>query len=152
MQGDRNDPAERQPANVRAVDPQCVHPGEDGLSIIVPARSVGRWIAVAIAGIVERDCPARPPEMGELGLPHRLVRSHAVKEDDRNPAAARFGRSDPPAGCSNARHGPGIVRPKRVCKPAKGAKLNGNTCDGSATANGGSARTAAIEVLEVCDA
>ena len=47
---------------------------------------------------------------------------------------------------------PGIVRPPPVCNLAKSEKLNGNTCDGSATAKRASDRTAAIEALEVCHA
>ena len=94
VHGDRNDSAERQTADVRLFDPESRHRGEDRGRIIV-ARGVVAELALAIAGIVERERSARPPEMLELRFPHRFVGADSVEENQGRPiAAADFDGAD----------------------------------------------------------
>ena len=93
---DGDHPAQRQAADMRSVDLQRVHRGEDrGGEIVVVGLAVGR-VAVAIAGIVEGDGVARRAEMLELRPPHRLVRADAVEEDDRDRRDLILGHFDRP--------------------------------------------------------
>ncbi len=80
---DRDDSAERQSADVGAVDPELGHGGEDHRRIIVARGAFGRAVAVPIAGIIERDGAAFFAEMLELWPPHGFVRADSVEEDDR---------------------------------------------------------------------
>ena len=68
---------------MRPVDPELGHRGEDRGGIIVARRVLGDRVAVAIAGIVERDRPPLVPEMDQLAEPNRAVRPDPVEEDDR---------------------------------------------------------------------
>ena len=80
VHGDRNDSAERETADVRLSDTESRHRGEDcGRKIV--ARGLVAELAVAVAGIVERERPARPPEMLQLRFPHRLVGADSVEEN-----------------------------------------------------------------------
>src|SRR5437763_1053270 len=107
VERDRDDAAEREATDVRVLDAEFAHGREDRRRIIVAARAVGRRIAVAIAGIVERDSAPAAAEMLELRPPHRFVRSDAVEEDDRDRAAAPglvIAERDSEGGC-DAGHG-----------------------------------------------
>src|SRR5579884_4562741 len=95
MHRDRDDSTERQSADVRPVDPELVHPGDDRGSIIVAGGAFGRWVAVAVAGIVECDRAPFAAEMLELRMPHRLVGTDSMKEDNRGcVAGASFHKAD----------------------------------------------------------
>ena len=83
MHCDGDDAAQRQPADMRAIDSELAHRGEDRGGIIVAGSVFGRGVAVAVAGIVERDRAARMPEMDQLAKPYRAVRSDPVEEDYR---------------------------------------------------------------------
>ena len=62
VHGNGNDPAERQPADMRAFDTQRIHARENRRREIV-ARPPRRAVAFPIARIIERDCPPHHPEM-----------------------------------------------------------------------------------------
>ena len=64
---DRDHAAERQPADMRAVDAELAHRREDRGGIIVARRALGRRVAVAIAGIIERDGAALVPKWSSCG-------------------------------------------------------------------------------------
>ena len=80
---DRDDSAERKPADVGLGDAQRRHRRHDRRGIIVAGGAFTRRIAVAITGIVESDRAPFFAKAGELRMPHRLVRADAVQEDDR---------------------------------------------------------------------
>ena len=80
---DGDNPAERQAAEVGLADLQSVHCSEDRGGKIVVVRLAVRWIAFAVARVIEGDGVARAAEMIELRPPHRFVRADAVEEDDR---------------------------------------------------------------------
>ena len=102
--------AERQAADVRAVDAELVHRRQDRRGIIVAGRAFGRGVAVAVAGIVERDRAARPAEMVELRPPHGFVGADAVEEDDRRRvAAARFLVADRRTRCWSSTRGMRVI-------------------------------------------
>ena len=91
---DGDDSAQRQAADVGALDLQRVHRGEDGGGEIVVVGLAVRRIAFAIARIIEGDGVARAAEMIELRPPHRFVRADAVEEDDRRRRDLILGQLD----------------------------------------------------------
>ena len=65
---------------MRLSDTESRHRGEERGRIIVACGLVAE-LAVAVAGIIERERPARPPEMLQLRFPHRLVGADSVEEN-----------------------------------------------------------------------
>jgi hypothetical protein len=88
VHGDRDDTAERQAADVGAVDPERLHRRQERRGVIVARRLLGRGVAVAVAGIVERDRAARLAKMVELWPPDGLVGTDSVEEDEGSRLAA----------------------------------------------------------------
>ena len=104
--GDGHHAAQRQPADMRAINAKRLHRRQDGGGIIVAGRAFGRRLALAIAGIVERDRAPLVREMLELRMPDGAVRADAVEEDDRHAlAVAGFVIADRQSEAGwNARH------------------------------------------------
>ncbi len=74
MHRDRDHAAQRQAADMRAIDAELAHRGQDRGGIIVARGVLARGVAVAVAGIVEGDGAALVPEMDQL-------RSHTELSD-----------------------------------------------------------------------
>src|SRR5512144_1205878 len=83
VHGDCNDAAEREPADVRAIDFELAHREQDGRRIILATRALRRRVALAIARIIECDRAPLAGKRLELQPPNRFVRTDAVEEDNR---------------------------------------------------------------------
>ena len=96
VDGNRHHATKRQPADVGAVDAERIERRKRGGGEVVAGRIRSRC-AFAIARIVDRDGAPTLAEVVQLRMPHALVRSDPVQEQDRcRVARAGFRDADHP--------------------------------------------------------